>query len=271
MSEDKVKSADDIRDGVRDYYANVAVNSPDSGCGCGTSESSCCGPTYDSIQVSQIMGYSDKDLSNVPEGANMGLGCGNPQAVASLKPGETVLDLGSGGGFDVFLAAKQVGDRGRAIGVDMTPEMITKSRKNAEKGGYVNTEFRLGEIEHIPVSDASVDVIMSNCVINLSPDKRQVYREAFRALKPGGRLAIADVVATQEVSNDIRQNMLKWSACAAGAMEIDLLRELLREVGFTDVKIEIDESTKQMVKEWARGDELADIFVSSYITATKPS
>ncbi len=270
MSEKNGKSGDEIRDTVRDYYADIAVNTPESGCGCGTSESSCCAPTYDSNEQSQIMGYSDKDISIVPEGANMGLGCGNPQAVASLKEGETVLDLGSGGGFDVFLAARQVGDNGLVIGVDMTPEMITKSRKNAEIGGYKNVEFRLGEIEHIPTSDSSVDIIMSNCVINLSPDKQQVYRETFRVLKPGGRLAIADVVATEEVSQEIRQDMLKWSACASGAMEIDLLRELLEKEGFEDVKIEIDESSKQLVKEWAQGDALADIFVSSYITAVKP-
>ncbi len=270
MSNDTNRTADQVRNKVRDYYANIAVNMPNSGCGCGTTESSCCGDTYDAEKVSQILGYSKDDIKVIPEGANMGLGCGNPQAVATLKEGEVVLDLGSGGGFDVFLAAKLVGDTGKVIGVDMTPEMITKSRENAINGNYSNVEFRLGEIEHIPVADTTVDVIMSNCVINLSPDKPSVYRDAFRVLKHGGRLAIADVVATQDVPDELRQDMQRWSACASGAMVIDELRQLLEDVGFEDIQIELDEKTKALVKEWAQGSEYAEIFVSSYITAVKP-
>lgn len=270
MNNDLNKSADQVRNEVRDYYANIAVNTQDSGCGCGTTESSCCGDTNDAGKVSQILGYSVDDIKVIPEGANMGLGCGNPQAVATLKEGETVLDLGSGGGFDVFLAARLVGKTGKAIGVDMTPEMITKSRENATKGGYSNVEFRLGEIEHIPMADSSVDVIMSNCVINLSPDKPSVYSDSFRVLKRGGRLAIADVVATQAVPDELRQDMQRWSSCASGAMVIDELKQLLEDVGYKDIKIELDEKTKALVKEWAQGSEYADIFVSSYITAVKP-
>jgi arsenite methyltransferase len=270
LGDNEKKTDDQVRNKVRDYYANIAVNTPNSGCGCGTTESSCCGETYDAENVSQILGYSKDDIKLIPEGSNMGLGCGNPQAVATLKESEVVLDLGSGGGFDVFLAAKLVGDTGKVIGVDMTPEMITKSRENTIKGNYSNVEFRLGEIEHIPVADASVDVIMSNCVINLSPDKPSVYQDAFRVLKSGGRLAIADVVATQEVPDELRQDMKRWSACASGAMVIDELEQLLEQIGFEDIRIVLDEKTKELVKEWAQGSELSDIFVSSYITAVKP-
>jgi SAM-dependent methyltransferase len=219
------------------------------------------------------MGYSKEDLLSVPEGANMGLGCGNPVALASLKPGETVVDLGSGGGFDCFLAAKQVGESGQVIGVDMTPDMITKARMNAEKIGSKNVEFRLGEIEHLPVADNSADIIMSNCVINLSPDKASVYREAFRILKPGGRLAIADIVATARLPEEIQKNLALVSACVGGAATIDDTVKMLEDAGFVDIQIQAKDESRKLISEWVPGEirNAGDYVVSAYIEAVKPS
>ena len=248
---------------------------------CGTSESSatdaaqesCCGNSNISQdQLNALMGYTSQDLASVPEGANMGLGCGNPVALASLKPGETVVDLGAGGGFDCFLAAKQVGESGKVIGVDMTPDMLTTARMNAEKMGTKNVEFRLGEIEHLPVADNSVDIIMSNCVINLSPDKLSVYRDAFRVLKPGGRLAIADIVTTAPLPENIRKNMALVTACVGGAATIEDTREMLATAGFQEIKIAPKDKSKELIQAWDPGksDNAGDYVVSAYIEAIKP-
>jgi ubiquinone/menaquinone biosynthesis C-methylase UbiE len=222
--------------------------------------------------MSTLMGYSKQDLATAPEGANMGLGCGNPVALASLQTGETVVDLGSGGGFDCFLAAKQVGDAGKVIGVDMTPDMLSKARANAEKMQAENVEFRLGEIEHLPVADNSADIIMSNCVINLSPDKESVYRDAYRILKPGGRLAISDIVAIAPLPEEIQQNLALVSACVGGAATIDDTRDMLAQVGFENIKVTPKDESRKLISEWTGGDKknAGDYVVSAYIEATKP-
>jgi arsenite methyltransferase len=220
--------------------------------------------------ISLGLGYSGEDVSVVPEGANMGLGCGNPQAIASLRPGETVLDLGSGGGFDCFLAARAVGDDGLVIGVDMTPEMITKSRRNAEEGGFGNVDFRLGELENLPVADRIVDVIMSNCVINLSPEKERVFGEAFRVLKPGGRLAISDVVATGEIPDDIKKDMAFHTACIAGASSIQDLESMLQRTGFEEIRVNPKAESSLFIREWMPGSGIENYVVSATIEAVKP-
>ena len=216
------------------------------------------------------MGYSKEDIGSVPEGANMGLGCGNPVALASLKSGETVVDLGSGGGFDCFLAANKVGIAGKVIGVDMTPDMISKARKNAEKIGAKNIEFRLGEIEHLPIADNNADIIMSNCVVNLSPDKASVYKEAFRVLKPGGRMAISDIVATTQLPGEIKKNMELVSACVGGAASIDDTVDMLKQCGFQDIKITTKDESRELLSEWAPGSNAGDYVVPAYIEAVKP-
>ncbi|HSN42482.1 MAG TPA: arsenite methyltransferase [Propionibacteriaceae bacterium] len=267
---------DEIRASVREAYSQIAVS--DSGC-CGPSESSCCGSSDTATSVIQApvqlislqLGYSDADLISVPQGADLGLGCGNPAAIASIKPGETVLDLGSGAGFDAFLAAPVVGAAGRVIGVDMTPAMVSKARANAEKGGYSNVDFRLGEIERLPVADNCVDVIISNCVINLSPDKPAVFAEAFRVLRPGGRLAISDVVATIDLPDDIRDDMALYSGCVAGASQVAELEKVLAESGFEDVRIAPKDESKSFIEQWAPGRSITDYVVSATIEAVKPA
>jgi len=236
------KHPDKIRILVRDKYAEVAKRDSTS-CGC-IPLPSCCGePTVSLNDLGAHTGYSPEELRTAPEGANMGLGCGNPLAIASLRPGETVVDLGSGGGFDCFLAAIKVGETGRVIGVDMTPEMVAKARENARTSDYSNVEFRLGEIEHLPVEDGSADVIISNCVINLSPEKLNVFRETFRILKSGGRLAITDVVASAPLPEEFKTNPTLLFGCIAGAATIEELDSMLQEVGFTDIRIcPLDES-----------------------------
>ncbi|KPK71244.1 MAG: arsenite S-adenosylmethyltransferase [Acidithiobacillales bacterium SM23_46] len=260
---------DTVRQAVRQTYGEVAKRGEPS---CGCSPSPCCGETPANLPqaVSSKLGYSAEELQAVPEGANMGLGCGNPQAIAALKPGETVVDLGSGGGFDCFLAARQVGESGRVIGVDMTPEMVSRARENAAKAGHANVEFRLGEIEHLPVADASVDVIISNCVINLSPDKPNVFRDAHRVLKPGGRLAVTDVVATAPLPDKVKKDLALHAACVAGAAQIEEVRSMLEEAGFTHIRIRPVDGSKEIVREWAPGKNIEDFLLSASIEALKP-
>jgi SAM-dependent methyltransferase len=224
---------------VRESYAKIATQENTSCCG---PVESCCGPTNLASEVSKKIGYSNEEISAVPDGANLGLGCGNPTALASLKDGEIVLDLGSGAGFDAFLTAQKVGPKGKVIGVDMTPEMIEKARENAKKGNYKNVEFRLGEIEKLPSEDNSVDVIISNCVINLSPNKKNVFKEAFRVLKPGGRLMISDIVLLKELPEFIKESVEAYTGCISGAILKEEYIKIIKETGFQDVKI-VDEIT----------------------------
>jgi len=259
-------SSEAIRGAVRKTYGDIASGHETSGC-CGGS-SGCCGTTE---SPSRGIGYSEEELASVPEGADLGLGCGNPQAIASLKPGERVLDLGSGGGFDAFLAARHVGPTGHVVGVDMTPEMITKSRANLTKIGLANVEFRLGEIEHLPVADASADVIMSNCVINLSPDKPAVFREAFRALAPGGRLAISDIVAIAPLPTALAQDEVAYTGCVAGAALISELEQMLTEAGFSHARIDVKGDSRALVSDWVPGTRAEDYVASALIQAVKPT
>ncbi len=224
---------DEIKKNVREGYAKVAKQSNP----CCATASPCCSGADLAQNISRAIGYSEEELKSVPEGANLGLGCGNPVALASLKKGETVLDLGSGAGFDCFLAADRVGKRGKVIGVDMTPEMLEKARENASKGEYKNVEFRLGEIENLPVADNSVNVVISNCVINLSPDKKRVFKEAFRALKPGGRLMVSDIVLLMELPEVLQNSVQAYVGCLAGAMMKDDYLKSIKAVGFRKVKI----------------------------------
>jgi len=221
---------EELRKSVRENYAQIARES-----------ASCCCRSTSAEDISRSIGYSDEELKSVPEDANLGLGCGNPVALASLKEGEIVLDLGAGAGFDAFLAANRVGSSGRVIGVDMTPDMVSKARVNASSGGYENVEFRLGEIENIPAADSSVDAIISNCVINLSTDKQSVFREALRVLKPGGRLMVSDIVLLKELPNAIKQSVAAYVGCVAGALMKDDYLKTIREAGFKDVQV-LDEA-----------------------------
>jgi arsenite methyltransferase len=197
----------------------------------------CCGPAGPRYAHEEKIGYDPKDLKKIPESAVLGVGCGNPVAVASLKKGEVVLDLGSGAGIDVFLAADKVGSTGRVIGVDMTPEMIERARDNAEKGGFKNVEFRLGEIENLPVDDGTIDCVISNCVINLSVDKDKTFAEAYRVLRPGGRLMVSDIVLTKELPREITDNAEAYSACIAGAVMLDGYLDSIRRAGFLEAKV----------------------------------
>lgn len=269
--------ADRIRKEVRKAYAKVAMRG-----------SSCCGPAevcdcgVGSLQTSSsCMGYSGKDLKSVPQGADLGLGCGNPVAIASVRPGETVVDLGCGAGFDCFLAAKRVGKQGRIIGVDMTPEMVEKARENARKGKYANVEFRLGEIEHLPVADQSVDVVISNCVINLAPDKKAVLKDAFRVLRSGGRIAISDLALVKQLPCDIRNSIEAYTGCIGGAVLLDEYKRAVRAAGFKGIKFTIKDRQAEVTAVDRKGCSdsvrkkiklaklLAKSVVSVYIQALK--
>jgi len=249
---------DVIRDQVRTAYARVAQGA--GGCSVG-----CCGTEG---AGSLTLGYTPQDLASVPEGADLGLGCGNPQAIAALRAGEVVLDLGSGAGFDCFLAASRVGPTGRVIGVDMTPEMVSKARDNARRVQAPNVDFRLGEIEHLPVADASVDAVISNCVINLAPDKGAVFREAIRVLKPGGRIAISDVVATRPIPPALAASVEALTGCIAGAARVDEMSTLLQEAGFEGVRIEPRADSRAFVRQCMPGAE--EVLASACIQAVKP-
>jgi arsenite methyltransferase len=257
-------SAEDIRSTVRNTYGQIASTGQTAGC-CGGGSG--CGPV--AASPSRGLGYSEHDLASVPDGADLGLGCGNPQTIASLEPGERVLDLGSGAGFDAFLAARQVAPTGYVIGVDMTPEMLAKARANVAKTDLTNVESRLGEIEHLPVGDASVDVIMSNCVINLSPDKSAVFREAFRVLAPGGRLAISDVVALAPLPAALANDIEAYTGCVAGAAPVTEIERMLTDAGFSRVTIDVRDESRTFVREWLPGTRAEDYVASAFIQAVK--
>lgn len=263
------KNSEDVKREVRSAYGNVAEADNKNQC-CGNGRSCCGVSAKPDSGYSQELGYSQAELDSVPKGCNMGLGCGNPQAIASLKPGEVVLDLGAGGGFDVFLAAKQVGQKGKVYGVDMTPEMISKARENASKNGYKNVEFLLGEIEHLPLPNNTVDVIISNCVVNLSTNKVNVFNEAFRVLNDGGRLAISDMVAYKPLPQEMINNKELYCNCISGAITIDELKNILAKAGFTDIKIEPQENSRMFIKDWVPGSDAENYVVSAKIKALKP-
>lgn len=265
------QKADEIRKMVRDHYSNVATGS--AGCGCSNVDSTgCCSPAgAETDMVGQLLGYSVDELNSVVDSANMNLGCGNPLAIARLTQGESVLDLGSGGGFDSFLAAQAVGSRGAVIGVDMTPEMIAKARANGRKMKVENISFRLGEIEHLPVADESVDVILSNCVINLSPDKPRVWQEAYRVLRPGGRLSISDIVATRPIPGQLREQLSLLIGCISGAEQVETIEADLQAAGFTGVNVRLIPQSGDLIKEWFPESGAENYVVSAEIEALKPT
>ena len=236
---------DDVRIGVRDRYGRIAAKEAGGGCG-----SSCCGPQGKGMAAARSprerLGYDAAELSAIPPESDMGLGCGNPTAIAGIQPGETVVDLGSGGGIDCFLAARRVGPQGKVIGVDMTPQMIDRARSAAVKGSYGNVEFRLGEIENLPVADSTADAVLSNCVINLSPDKGRVFKEAWRILKPGGRLMVSDIVLKEKLPDKARESIELWAGCVSGALLKEEYLAAVREAGFATVEVRSEKGASEM-------------------------
>jgi arsenite methyltransferase len=261
----------EIKEMVRARYGGIAAGTI-ADC-CSPAPSSCCDPASSTTVEgkARVMGYSADELAAVPKGANLGLGCGNPQAIASMRSGEIVVDLGSGAGFDCFLAARQVGATGHVIGVDMTHEMLVKARENAATIGASNVEFRLGDIEHLPIADNTADVILSNCVINLVPDKAQVFRDAFRVLKPGGRLAISDVVNIKPLTQDLASDRALMCGCIAGAAPSADIEAWLQATGFRDVRVTVKEESRDLVASWAPGRGIEYFVASAIIEARKPA
>ena len=259
----------DIKTMVRTRYGSIAAADTASCC---APAASCCAPTTrtDAADKARAMGYADADLTAAPDGANLGLGCGNPQAIAAMQPGETVIDLGSGAGFDCFLAARAVGPTGRVIGVDMTHEMLAKARANATQTSLPNVEFRLGELEHLPVADNTADVILSNCVINLVPNKQQVFREAFRVLRSGGRLAISDVVAIAPLTDDLRGDPDLICGCVSGAAQAAEIEVWLAAAGFECISVTVKPESRDLIATWAPGRGVEDVVASAFIEARKP-
>jgi arsenite methyltransferase len=268
------RDPDETREMVRERYADVATSGQGCGADVGIDASSdggaCCGDDADATG-SERLGYDADDVASVADGADLGLGCGNPKAFAAMTAGETVLDLGSGAGFDCFLAADEVGPDGRVIGVDMTPEMVSTARENVAKNDAVNVEFRLGEISHIPAADAVVDVVISNCVVNLAPDKQRVFDDAYRVLRPGGRLAISDVVQTAPFPDDVRMDPESLTACVAGAATVDELEAMLDDAGFEAIEIAPKAQSTEFIDEWDADRDLGEYLVSATIEAVKPS
>ncbi|OYR49288.1 arsenite methyltransferase [Halorubrum sp. Eb13] len=271
-----------IREMVRERYGRIAssgrdgsdevgVDATDDGC-CdgGVADDGCCDGDADATG-SERLGYDADDVAAVADGADLGLGCGNPKAFAEMTPGETVLDLGSGAGFDCFLAAREVGPEGRVIGVDMTPEMVSKARANAERNDAGNVEFRLGEISHLPVADATVDVVISNCVVNLAPEKRSVFDDAYRVLEPGGRVAVSDVVQTAPFPDDVERDPDSLTGCVAGAATVEALESMLDGAGFEAIEITPKDDSTEFISEWDADRDLGDYLVSAAIEARKPT
>lgn len=258
-----------IQNHIIEKYGEIALNR--TSC-CGSGLSSCCSKSeQDTIALSMEIGYSQEEIATVPDGANLNLGCGNPQGLADLKPGEVVLDLGSGAGFDCFLAARQVGTQGKVLGIDLTPEMVRTAIKNANSGAFTNIFFQLSQIEHLPLKSICVDVIISNCVINLSTEKAQVFQEAYRVLKPGGRLAVSDVIALTDLPDEIKNDLESYSACFSGALEHNKLASLLEAVGFSDISIDFDGKGQDITQRWSLKHDPRDYIRSASIKAIKPN